>query len=400
MQMNKIRTEVVIIGGGIIGILTACALARSGVEVVVIERRDMRALGNLPTDGRAISLASASVQIINQYGLWDNIIDDASPIEQIRVCDGDSPLFLHFDNQLVAGEPLGFMVDHSILLTRLYDSAASLPNLKILSPAIYTSIERDNYKVTITTADNCLITAELLIAADGKHSQIRKRAGIRVKQEGYEQTAMVCDVRHELDHQNIAIERFLPAGPFAILPLKGGHTSCVVWTEKKDLVPLYLKMSREEFTMFLRDRFTEYLGELEVQGEIFSYPLNVSYARTYYDTRLALVGDAAHAIHPIAGQGLNMGIRDVDAITSIIKHYKSLGLDLGGKALLADYQAARRSDNMAMVAITDIFNKLFSNNTFPLTLARRIGLATVNKITPLQKFFMKYAMGVRGSSLF
>jgi len=221
-------------------------------------------------------------------------------------------------------------------------------------------------------------------------------ANLKSHSYSYGQTAMVFNVSHKENHNNIAQEIFMPSGPFAILPLKDGYSSAIVWTEKSELAEIYLKMSKKEFQLHLSEKFMEYFGKSEVISEVFAYPLSVKFSNEYFKGRLCLLGDSAHSMHPIAGQGFNQTIRDINSLADLLKYHFNLGLDLGSKMLLEDYQTERRFDNHAMIAITDVLNKLFSNNILPLSVTRKLGLAAVNKLPGLQKFFMKYAMGERG----
>jgi 2-octaprenyl-6-methoxyphenol hydroxylase len=250
-------------------------------------------------------------------------------------------------------------------------------------------------------SDGRKVKARLAIAADGRNSRTREGAGIRVTHWSYEQAAIVCSVAHERSHDFTAHEHFLPAGPFAILPLMGdldrpGHCSSIVWTERADLAPAIMALDEKNFIAELQRRFGEFLGPLEVIGPKWCYPLSLQFTERTIDKRLALIGDAAHAMHPIAGQGLNMGLRDVAALAEVVLDAKRLGLDIGDGTMLERYQRWRRFDNTLMLAMTDGLNRLFSNDIRPLRLVRDIGLAAVNALPPLKKVFMRQAMGLVG----
>ncbi|AIL65505.1 2-octaprenyl-6-methoxyphenol hydroxylase [Rickettsiales bacterium Ac37b] len=392
--MKYINFDAVIIGGGIVGLTLACALASKNIKVALIEKSNMELRYNAKPDGRASAISYGSKQILQAFNLWHHLESEAGLIEEIRVSDNKSKLFLHFDHELVSGQPLGFMLENNTLIHKLYESAKNYENLIMYSECHYNLIEEKNDKVFITLENKAILSADILIAADGKNSAVRKLTNIEVVSKNYDQTAIVCSVSHELNHHNIAQERFLPSGPFAILPLRGGFHSAIVWTEKKDRVPVLMSMVDEEFLYFLRQRFTDYLGEIKIHKPRFAYPLSFSYAKKYYSHNIVLVGDAAHAIHPIAGQGVNMGFRDIEILVKLMVQYKKLGFALNNSQLLAEYERTRQADNQAMLLITHGLNALFSNDYLPVKVMRRLGLAAVNKIPLLQKYFMNYARGV------
>jgi 2-octaprenyl-6-methoxyphenol hydroxylase len=385
--------EVIIIGGGIIGITTAYALAASGIKIALVEQNSAHNIHNLKQDGRASALAHSTKQIYEHYGLWKKIEPNTGLIENIRVTDNYSPCFLHFDNAVVDNLPLGYMIENNDLLSALYKEAANYNNLTIFFSSQYKNIEFNAQEVKVILDQGQILTAKLLIAADGKNSAIRTKVGIEVTSWDYPQSAIVCNVHHELNHRNIAQEMFLPAGPFAILPLKGGYHSSLVWTEERTHASLLIKMKDSEFIYFLKQRFTDYLGEITLSSSKFCYPLSVSHAKNYYSHRTVLIGDAAHFIHPIAGQGLNLSLRDVAQLVRTIKEYLALGYDIGQEVVLSSYEISRRKDNLAMVMITDGLNRLFSNEVMPIATLRKLGLSTVNNFPKLKKFFIEYAMG-------
>ena len=244
-------------------------------------------------------------------------------------------------------------------------------------------------------ADGQQITARLVVAADGRDSPLRDAAGIDAVRWRYPQTGIVCAVEHELPHHGIAQEHFLPAGPFAILPMTRNRSS-IVWTERNDLAPDILRLDDDAFTAELTERFGGFLGKLDINPTRWSYPLSVVHSKRYIAPRLALAGDAAHAIHPIAGQGFNIGLRDVAALAEVIVDTLRLGLDPGAMTALERYERWRKPDNMMMIGVTDVLNRLFSNDITPVRLARDIGLAAVDRATPLKKIFMRHAMGLVG----
>ena len=396
-----LETEVLIVGGGLVGSTLAIALAQAGVDVVVIDTQDPRAGLDAGFDGRASAIALATQRVLAGLGIWLPLEADAAPIKEIRVSEGRSLFFLHYDHRETGNQPFGFMVENRNLRKALFHRVRELDAIRFLAPAAVRALARDGVGVRADLSDGRKIKAGLAIAADGRNSRTREGAGIRVTNWSYGQTGIVCSVAHELSHDFTAHEHFLPAGPFAILPLMGdsgtpGHCSSIVWTERADLAPAIMALGEKDFLAELQSRFGDFLGPLEVIGPKWSYPLSLQFAENTIDKRLALVGDAAHAMHPIAGQGLNMGLRDVAALAEVVLDAKRLGLDIGDGTVLERYQRWRRFDNTLMLAMTDGLNRLFSNDIRPLRLARDIGLAAVNALPPLKKVFMRQAMGLVG----
>lgn len=397
------RVDAVFVGGGMVGLTLALALARAGLHVAVIDRETPADVAALTYDGRASAIALGSKRVFDAIGLWDRIAGDASPIHDIRVADGHplrgvSPLFLHYDHRDVGDEPFGWILENRVIRQGLHALAAEVVEagrLRLIAPASVERIERDGARARAHLADGRTIDAALAIAADGKFSRQRAAAGIRTTGWRYDQVSIVCTVRHARDHQGTAVELFLPGGPFAMLPMTENRSN-VVWSERADLAAQYLAMPEDAFMAELQRRFGDWLGEIELIGPRFSYPLSLSHAERYVDRRFALIGDAAHAIHPIAGQGLNMGLRDVAAMAEVLVDARRLGLDIGETGVLEGYARWRRFDNVLLAAVTDGLTRLFSNDSSVLRTARDLGLATVNRTPPAKKFLMRHAMGVVG----
>ena len=404
------ESEVLVVGGGLVGLSLAIVLAEAGLEVALVDAQAPEAMAAPAHDGRASAIARGSQQALEAAGLWDAMAGAAQPILEIRVSDGQlgrpaSPLFLHYDREEVDGRPLGYMVENRVIRTALQDRAAGQARLRLLAPEKVTALERGPGWAEAALASGGRLRARLVVAADGKASPLRSGARIRTVNWDYPQVGIVATVGHEFPHNGVAHECFLPSGPFAMLPLPDGplaeggpdlHRSSIVWTEKRALAPKLLALDDGAFAAEMTRRFGRSLGELTAAGQRWSYPLSLTYATKSTLRRLALVGDAAHAIHPIAGQGLNLGLRDVAALAEVVVDAHRLGLDPGELPVLKRYESWRRVDNLMLLAVTDGLNRLFSNDLPPLRLARDLGLGLVNRVPPAKRFFMRHAMGLVG----
>jgi 2-octaprenyl-6-methoxyphenol hydroxylase len=400
MSDNVVKTEVVIAGGGMVGLTLGLALARAGIAAVVIDQLPSSAVVDAKFDGRVSAIAHASCRMLAALGLWPHLGEVAQPIRDIMVCDGSlrrgaSPAFLHFDHRDIGTEPLGNLIENRHVRMALQAMLGETPALTLIAPQRVVGAVAGPAATTVTLGDGRKIEAALCVAADGRDSPLRQAAGIRTIGWSYPQTGIVATIAHERDHNGVAHELFLPSGPFAILPMTGKRSS-IVWTERSDLAPAFLKMGDEAFAGEVAKRFGDHWGWTRPEGPRWSYPLSLHLALAYTAPRLALAGDAAHGIHPIAGQGLNLGLRDVAALAEVMVEAKRLGLDIGSPAVLERYQGWRRFDNVLLAASTDVLNRLFSNNFMPLALARRFGLDLVDSIPPLKRFFMRHAGGAVG----
>jgi 2-octaprenyl-6-methoxyphenol hydroxylase len=388
--------ELLIAGGGLNGLLLGIACAGAGLAVALVDREDPAAMLDRGFDGRSSAIAYGSQQVLSALGIWPFIAAEAEPIREIRVADDNALLFLHYDHrELGADAPLGWIVENRVLRRALLEHARSLPTLAFLAPLEVGGIDTSPFAAEAALSDGRRLTSRLVAAADGAKSPLRRGAGIRAVEWRYPQTAIVTTVRHERPHAGIAVEHFLPAGPFAILPMTGNRSS-IVWTERAELATSLIALPDAAFAAELAARFGDFLGAVEPIGLRWTYPLQLMLAERYVDRRLALVGEAAHVIHPIAGQGLNLGIRDVAALAEIIIDARRLGLDIGDDVLLRRYQQWRRLDALLLAAVTDGLNRLFSNSIAPLRLVRDLGLAAIDRIPPLKRFLMRDAMGITG----
>jgi 2-octaprenyl-6-methoxyphenol hydroxylase len=396
-----LKVDVLIVGGGIAGCSLAIALDEVGFAVAIVDRVDPSMQTGNTFDGRASAIAGASQKMLGKIGFWPLLKQQFAPILDIRVSDGESRLFLHYDHEEINEGPLGFMVENRHLRQAAFSRLKNTANVTYIAPVIVNSIIRTSSSVEAILSDGRKILAEIIVGADGRRSQVRESANINVTKWPYQQTGIVLTVDHEFPHYNVANEHFLPAGPFAILPLPdrglGQNRSSIVWTEKDTSAQRILNLPDAGFATEFSHRFGNFLGQTTFVGPRWSYPLCLHYVTTSIAERLVLIGDAAHGMHPIAGQGLNMGLRDVAALAEILTNARRLGLDIGSKRVLDDYQKWRRFDNSLMLAMTDALNRLFSNTNPPIKLARDIGLAMVNKSGPLKLFFMKHAMGAVGN---
>jgi 2-octaprenyl-6-methoxyphenol hydroxylase len=393
------EADILIGGGGLAGLALAIALRESlgdGFGVAVADPT----IDRPPSDARAYALAAAARRLFEAIGVWQQVAAGAQPILDMvvtdsRLDDAMRPTFLTFDGEIAPGEPFAHMIENNALVGALTQKARAI-GVDLRAQAV-TSFEPQDGGVSVDLSGGDTLTVRLLVAADGKRSAIRERAGIASFGWDYDQAGIVTTVAHERDHHGRAEEHFLPAGPFAILPLTGKRSS-IVWTESCAEAVRIMALSDTEFHAELEKRFGLHLGELKVIGPRRVYPLGLMVARSFVGKRLALIGDAAHVIHPIAGQGLNMGLRDVAALAEAVVDAARLGLDIGGAAVLERYQRWRRFDTMTMGVATDGLNRLFSNRSDVLRLLRDTGLGIVDRLPPLKKFFIREAAGITGEA--
>ncbi len=380
----------------------AIALAQGGIRVTVIDPLPRTQQVDAAFDGRTSAISSGSVRILSHMGVWQHMAPHAQPIHDIRVCDQDKPGYVHYSDKDV-GEPFGYIVENHVLRRGLYLGLEGEPQIRVITSKVV-GFSTTASSATVALASGEHMTAPLLIAADGRFSNLREQAGIPHRVISYDQTAIVCVMEHEHPHAGLALEKFYPAGPFALLPLVThpgeAHRSGVVWTESDTDAPHYLALSDAAFNAELQRRVgiqaDNYWGTVKAVGKRFSYPLKLMHADTFVAQRFALVGDAAHGIHPIAGQGVNLGYRDVAALSQLLIDRHRLGLDIGVSSVLAHYQRWRRFDSFSMTASTDLLNRLFSNRLPGVSLMRRAGMVAVDRLPPLKKYFMRHAMGLIG----
>lgn len=387
--------DVLVIGGGLVGGTLACGLAAHGVSVMVVEREDPAGWMTETYDGRASAVALGGQKVLEALGIWRHMAADCQPINDIRIVDSNRPWHMHYHRHEAGDEPMGFMAENQTTRRAIQARLAELQLAEQRAPATVEHLERDAHGARARLSDGAEVTARLVVAADGRRSPTREAAGIRTGGWGYGQGAIVLTVEHEIDHQGTAIEHFLPGGPFATLPLTN-HRSSIVWTERADWIDSLMALPEDRFRAEFMERFGDHFGAVRFVGPRFSYPLTLQMADRYVDQRLALVGDAAHGMHPVAGQGMNYGLRDVAVLIESVVQASRLGLDVGAPEGLRRYQRLRGIDNAIMLAATDGIVRLFSNDIEPLRLARTAGLAVVDRMGPLKRYFMQHAMGTTG----
>ena len=384
--------DAIIIGGGLNGPLTALALHAAGMRSVVLDAGEAPDLDRA-FDGRAYSLALGSMRMLEALGLTDDLT--AQPILGIRASDGRagegaSRFFLDFDHAEVGEGPLGHMVEDRHLRAALHRGCAEAGiEMRFGAKVVDQSPGR------VTLEDGETLEATLVVGCDGRGSGVAERAGLKRLRKAYGQTSLVCAVEHERDHEGIAHQFFMPAGPLAILPLTGRRSS-LVWTEAADVAEELNALPDDEYLELLKPRFGSFLGDLSLVGKRGTYPLTLDLAAELVAERVALVGDAGHGIHPIAGQGLNLGVKDAAALAQVAADARRRGEDIGTLPVLRRYQRWRRFDATVMAMATDGVNRLFSNDDPVLRGLRDLGMGVVSATGPLRRGFMRIAAGVAG----
>jgi len=393
------RADVIILGGGLVGLTLAIALDRHGIASIVIDPADPAATLASGFDGRASAVSITSWRMLEAIGVGARLEGQGCPIRSIRVSEGLAPDGLSFEPEPDEG-PLGIMFENRRLRSALRESALAAPLVSLLMPARPVRTERGQKGVEVVLADGRTVSGALLVGAEGRHSPTRDAAGIRPARWSYDHRAMIATVTHARPHGNIAYEIFYPAGPFAILPLlpdeDGSHRSAIVWTVRSAEAPATLGLSERAYAAEVEKRMGGFLGEVKLCSPRSSYPLGFHHAARITAERLALVGDAAHGIHPIAGQGLNLGFRDVAALVEVLVEGARLGLDPGDAQLLARYERWRSLDTLMVAAATDGLTRLFGIPGGLASRVRRIGLGAVARVPALKRRFMDEARGQSG----
>lgn len=392
--------DIAIVGGGFNGPALALAAAQVGLRVIVLDATSHKPRKNAKFDGRAYALALASKRLMAAVGVWENVAQDAEPMLNIRVSDGHagvgaSPFFMDFDHAELEEGPMGYMVEDRHLRYALQAAMQTSPLIEYRLATRVTGQSTGPEGVTLSLANNQKITTRLLVGADGRQSGTAARAGITYTGWQYGQTALVCAVEHDRPHGGVAHQFFMPAGPMAVLPLSA-RRSTVVWSEKTDSAAVIKTLDDAAFLDVLRPRFGDFLGDISLTGGRFSYPLGMMIAKSYIAPNVALIGDAAHGVHPIAGQGLNAGLRDVAALIQVLSEAKQRGEDFASQPVLARYQLWRRFDATALAVATDGFNRLFSNDNPILRLGRDLGMGMLNAMPKVRRGILREAAGLTG----
>ncbi|SLN28986.1 2-octaprenyl-6-methoxyphenol hydroxylase [Roseovarius litorisediminis] len=392
-------SDIVIVGGGLNGPALALALAGSGHSVTVIDALSTGARQTDDFDGRAYALALASVRLLDNIGIWSRVADRSQPMLEIKVSDGragegPSPFFLHFDHAEIEEGPMGHMLEDRYLRRAFLEAMDGAPLVTQVNDIVVAQAA-STQGATVTLVSGKTVSGRVLIGSDGRASGTATRAGIKRTGWGYGQTALVAAIEHELPHNGIAHQFFMPPGPLAILPLPG-NVSSIVWSETDETAAQFATLSDEEFMAVLRPRFGDFLGQISLRGKRFTYPLGLTVANSFIADRLVLIGDAAHGMHPIAGQGLNAGLRDVGALAQVIDEATHRGEDIGAADVLARYQQWRRFDTATLAMATDLTNRLFSNDNPLLRAARDLGMGALNTMPGLRRKFIREAAGLTG----
>ncbi|HRO12054.1 UbiH/UbiF/VisC/COQ6 family ubiquinone biosynthesis hydroxylase [Amaricoccus sp.] len=392
--------DVLIVGGGLNGPVLALALAQGGISSLVLDARPAEVRADPEFDGRAYALALASRRMLEALGLWPGIAPKAQAISEIRISqgragEGAGRFWLHFDGNEIDEGPMGHIVEDRFLRAAIAAAVEAEPLVGTRNGVAVVGQATGSGRANVTLADGAELSGALLVACDGRDSQVARRAGIARRGRGYGQSSLVCAIEHERPHRGIAHQFFMPAGPLAILPLPGNRSS-IVWTETTERAAAISRLDAAGYLAELRPRFGDFLGEIGLAGGRYSYPLALSLAERLTDARLALVGDAAHGIHPLAGQGLNLGLRDVATLAEVLVTAHRRGEDIGAADVLARYARWRRFDITAMAAMTDGLNRLFSNDNPLLRLGRGLGLAAVARLPALRRTLIAEAAGATG----
>ena len=400
IQTMEHDCDIAIVGGGLNGPALALAAAQVGLRVIVLDATSHKLRKNAKFDGRAYALALASKRLMAAVGVWENVARDAEPMLNIRVSDGRagvgaSSFFMDFDHAELEEGPMGYMVEDRHLRYALQAAMQTSPLIEYRLATRVTGQSTGPEGVTLSLANNQKITTRLLVGADGRQSGTAARAGITYTGWQYGQTALVCAVEHDRPHGGVAHQFFMPAGPMAVLPLSA-RRSTVVWSEKTDSAAVIKTLDDAAFLDVLRPRFGDFLGDIALTGGRFSYPLGMMIAKSYIAPNVALIGDAAHGVHPIAGQGLNAGLRDVAALIQVLSEAKQRGEDFASQPVLARYQLWRRFDATALAVATDGFNRLFSNDNPILRLGRDLGMGMLNAMPKVRRGILREAAGLTG----
>jgi 2-octaprenyl-6-methoxyphenol hydroxylase len=391
------RADAIIFGGGLVGLALASALDSSGLSAIVVDPADPAPRTTSAFDGRTSAISSSSMRMLQTIGVADHLAEPGCPILTITVADGLKPGGLHFEAE--EDEPLGWMHENRHLRAALQARAEAGPNTWLLWQSRIADVDRGDHGVTVSLEDGRKLFAPLLVAADGRNSPMREAAGIRVARWKYDHHAIVSVLRHERPHENVAYEIFYPTGPFALLPMTddaGGHRSAIVWSVPAEDAAGWLSLNDDDFAAEAQAAMGGFLGKIEMLAPRSTFPLGFHHAAQITAKRLALVGDSAHAIHPIAGQGLNLGFRDAAALAQVLVESARIGLDLGDQQLLDRYQRWRSLDSLSVAVATDSLTRIYGVPGKRASAVRRFGMGLIERISPIKDRLMSEARGTSG----
>lgn len=383
------NNNITITGCGLSGMISALALASNNIPSTIIERKSSKDK-DFFSDIRTTALTDSSRKFFEEIGIWNSISDFVGPINDIYVVDNKSPEMLHFaSSELDNDEIMGYLIQNTDFKKKLYELVSSNKLINV--------IQNCSYEITENTLDGCSLTlndskehkGDLLLVCDGRHSIARQQFFSSNIEKNYDQCALTFIVHHAKPHEGTAVEHFMPTGPFAILPLKDQKRSSIVWTVDADMKDLLENLPKDEFKEIVQDNFGEFLGKIEIEGKVAGFPLKAYETNKYFNKRIALIADTAHVIHPLAGQGLNQGIKDISCFIKLLSEYGITDL------MLDQYQTLRKADNSNMLEITDTINAVFSNKSKILQAGRSLGFQAIEKVPPFKKLLIKYAVGRR-----
>ena len=393
---KKISFDCIVIGGGLSGLTTTLALSKIGLSVAIIDKTSLKMAKKNEGDQRTTAVSASGKKVFEALDVWDSLKKGAEPILDIVVSEKGKKGHLSFDHQTVGTEPMGHILNNIELKNSLISSIRSQKNIQLFPFKSLNNFFPETGAVTIDLNDGSSYEAALLVAADGRNSDGRRIAKIKSTNIDYNQSSIVFTVGHEKPHRGTAYEQFTTGGPIASLPMRGNKSS-VVWSEDTEVVESLMQLDDKDFVAAASYRLNDCLGKMTIIGQRKVFPLKLNYADTIIANRFAMVGDAAHGLHPIAGQGFNLGLRDIANLTEEISNARRLGLDIGSFETLRSYQATRRFDNFSLVAATDRLNRLFTDNNKIVGFIRSSGLDAINTMNPIKNLFMRLAMGEVGS---
>ena len=397
------RYDLIIAGGSFVGLALACGLAKcapGGFRIAVVERMPAAEARSGAFDGRSVALTAAAKQMLGALGIWPRISADAQPVLAMDITDSklEFPIrsvLLNFRVEQGGDEPSALIVENAVLRRALYEAAESLPDVTLIAPETVAGIELGESSAAVTLGSGKKLLANLLVAADGQRSALRKMAGFKIVEWTSDQAAISGTIAHEKPHQGNAVQHFLPSGPFALLPMVGNRSS-IVWTERADEARRIMASGEAEMLAEIDKRIGGALGRISLAGKLSAFPLSMTLSRGFVKPRIALAGDAAHGLHWLAGQGLNHGLKDVAALTEVLVDAARLGLDPGDLTVLERYERWRRFDSASSAMSAAALNRLFANDNAPLRMARQFGLGVVDRLPGLKRFFMQEAAGLTG----